>query len=66
MRGPRPATPRLDGFNVIAAPGHPFGGEAAWLSLAYAKRQGARAIAIVPFLWQPTPASPELQHGKAT
>jgi hypothetical protein len=59
-----PATPRrFDGFNVIAVPGHPFGGEAAWLSLAYAKRQGARAIAIVPFFWQPTPASPKLQHG---
>jgi hypothetical protein len=54
---------RLDGFNVIAAPGHPFGSEMAWLSLTNAKRLGARAIAVIPFLWQPTPASPKLQHG---
>jgi hypothetical protein len=54
---------RLDGLNVIAAPGHPFGSATARVSLANAKRLGARAIAVVPFLWQPTPASPKLQRG---
>jgi hypothetical protein len=53
----------LNGFNVIAAPGHPLGSEGAKISLANAQRLGARAVAIVPFLWQPTPQSPQLQRG---
>jgi hypothetical protein len=57
------ARARLDGFNVIAVPGHPFGSETARASLANAKRLGARAIAAIPFLWQPTPASPKLRRG---
>jgi hypothetical protein len=54
---------RLDGLNVIAALGYPFGSEMARASLAKAKRLGARAIAVIPFLWQPTSASPKLQRG---
>lgn len=61
---PRPAEAgRLDGFNVIAAPGHSFGSEAARESLERAKKAGASAIAIVPFLWQATPASKEIVRG---
>jgi hypothetical protein len=57
------AEARLDGLNVITVPGHPFGSETARASLANAKRLGARAIAVIPFLWQPAPTSPELQRG---
>jgi len=49
--------PRLDGFNLIRVPGHPFGGADAGRSVMQAKRLGAGAIAVVPFLWQATPAS---------
>jgi hypothetical protein len=55
--------PRLDGFNVIAAPGYPFGSAAAKLSLSEAKRLGARAIAVVPFFWQKDPTSPDVVRG---
>lgn len=54
---------RIDGFNVIATPAHPFGSETARISLANAKRLGARAIAVVPFLWQSSPTSPDLLRG---
>jgi glycosyl hydrolase family 113 len=56
--------PRLAGFNVIQSPGHPFGSPSARLSLADAKKIGANAIAVVPFLWQATPASPDPVRGK--
>ena len=55
---------RLNGFNVIASPDDPFGSASAKLSLANAKRLGADAIAVVPFLWQPNPASPDLARGQ--
>src|ERR1700691_3601224 len=55
---------RLDGFNVIASPGHPFGSASARLALANAKRLGAGAIAIVRFFWQANPPSPNLVRGK--
>jgi hypothetical protein len=54
----------LAGFNVIQSPGHPFGSPSARQSLANAKRAGANAIAVVPFLWQATPASPDPVRGK--
>jgi hypothetical protein len=54
---------RLDGLNVVAAPGHPFGGASARHSLAQAKRIGARAVAIIPFLWQSAPVSPDIVRG---
>ena len=55
-------TPLL-GYNVIAAPGHPFGSPSARLALAEAAASGASAIAVVPFLWQASPASPALVRG---
>jgi hypothetical protein len=58
-----PTADRLDGFNVIAAPGHPFGSATAKVALSNAKRLGARAIAIVPFLWQSEPTSSKLLRG---
>jgi hypothetical protein len=54
----------LDGFNVIASPDCPFGSEAASHALANAKRVGARAIAIIPFLWQASPSSPAISRGR--
>ncbi len=56
--------PRLDGFNVIQSPRHPFGSASAKLSLSKARRLGAKAIAVVPFLWQASPASPDLARGR--
>jgi len=57
------AAQRLDGFNVIVSPGHPFGSTSAARALSTARDVGARAVAIVPFLWQPNPASPDLVRG---
>ena len=54
---------RLDGFNVIEASGHPFGSASAKIALANAKHIGAGAIAIIPFLWQPNPASSGIRRG---
>jgi hypothetical protein len=54
---------RFDGFNVIAAPDHPFGTAGARRALAQAQHIGARAVAIVPFLWQPSPTSPDIGRG---
>jgi hypothetical protein len=55
---------RLDGFNVIVSPGHPFGSDSARQALANAKRDGARAVAVVPFLWQASPTSADLVRGR--
>jgi len=54
---------RFDGFNVIVSPGHPFGSPSASVALANAKRLGAGTVAIIPFLWQSSPASPEITRG---
>jgi hypothetical protein len=54
---------RLDGFNVIVTAADPFGSAAADLALARAKKVGASAVAVIPFLWQPTAASPDLVRG---
>src|SRR5215831_4346313 len=62
MAASRPAA-RLDGFNVIAAPDHPFGSASADTALAQAKRLGASAVAIIPFLWQSSPTSPTIVRG---
>jgi hypothetical protein len=53
----------FDGFNVIATRSHPFGSASAKLALANAKGLGARAIAIVPFLWRSSPTNPDLVRG---
>ena len=55
--------PRLDGFNVIATSAVPFGSAAADLSLTEAKQIGASAVAVIPFFWQPSAASPDLARG---
>lgn len=54
---------RFDGFNVIATPNHPFGSSSARQSLATAKRAGAAAIAVVPFLWQRHARHAEIVRG---
>ena len=54
---------RMDGFNVIATPAHPFGSIPADRALAAAKHLGATSVAIVPFLWQASPSSPDIQRG---
>lgn len=57
------AAQRLDGFNLIATADHRFGTPSAASSLAAAKQMGAGAVALVPFLWQPDAASPQLVRG---
>lgn len=54
---------RLDGFNVIVSAGHPFGSPSARQALKAARRLGAQAVAIVPFLWQPQPTSGDIVRG---
>jgi len=54
---------RLDGLNIIAVPGHPFGSPSANRAMAQAKRLGADALAIVPFLWQSSPQSADIGRG---
>ena len=54
---------RLDGFNVIATRDHPFGSPSAERALIAAKRLGATTIAIIPFLWQASPSSADIQTG---
>jgi len=54
---------RFDGFNVIATPEHPFGSAAAERALIAAKRLGATTVAIIPFFWQASPASPDIKAG---
>jgi hypothetical protein len=60
---PAAALERLDGFNIVAVPGHPFGGASAERAMRGAKRIGARALAIVPFLWQAQPQSGTIARG---
>jgi len=59
-----PALRPFDGFDVIAANGFPFGDAPARRALAEAKAIGARAIAVIPFLWQSKPDSPDLGRGR--
>jgi hypothetical protein len=54
---------RFDGFNVIAVPEHPYGSVSAREALANARRAGAQAVAIVPFLWQRDPKHAGLVRG---
>ena len=57
------ASQRLDGFDVVATPEHPFGSASAERALLAARRLGAKSLAIIPFLWQATPSSPEITRG---
>ncbi|GAC1327196.1 MAG: glycosidase-like protein [Beijerinckiaceae bacterium] len=59
----QPDRTRMNGFNVIVTPGHPFGSASAERSLIAAKRLGAKAIAIIPFLWQASPSSSQVTRG---
>jgi len=54
---------RLDGFNVVATARHPFGSASAERALIAAKRLGATTVAIIPFLWQASPSSPDIRGG---
>jgi len=54
---------RLDGFNVIATPDHPFGSASAERALVAAKRLGATTVAIIPFLWQANVSSADIRRG---
>ena len=62
--GPAPADQRFDGLNVIAVPGHPYGSPTARRALAAARRLGASAVAIVPFLWQAGQSNPVIGRGQ--
>ena len=54
---------RLDGFNIVANPDHPFGSASAKRSLSAARHLGATTIAVIPFLWQASPSSADLKPG---
>jgi hypothetical protein len=54
---------RLDGFNVVATPNHPFGSTSARRALRVARNLGASAVAVIPFLWQSSPSTPDLVAG---
>lgn len=54
---------RLYGFNIVATPDYPFGTPDARRSLFAASKTGASIVAIIPFLWQPEPASERIQRG---
>lgn len=54
---------RLDGFNLIQTPGHPFGSASSERALTAAKRLGATTVAIIPFLWQSAPSSADIHRG---
>ncbi|WP_409998756.1 glycoside hydrolase family 113 [Bradyrhizobium sp. SZCCHNS2022] len=56
---------RLDGFNIVATPDHPFGSATAEQALSMAKRLGATSVAVIPFLWQSTPSAPDIVAGSA-
>jgi hypothetical protein len=54
---------RLDGFNIVATPQHPFGSVSTARALNNARRLGASAIAVIPFLWQSSPSAADLVAG---
>jgi len=54
---------KFDGFNIIAVPEHPYGSASARAALTAARRAGAQAVAIVPFLWQRDPQHTGLVRG---
>jgi hypothetical protein len=54
---------RLDGFNIVATPEHPFGSPSAGRALSLARQLGASAVAVIPFLWQSSPSASDLVAG---
>ena len=55
---------RFDGFNVIATPRIRSAARRQSWRLPTPNSSAPRAVAIIPFLWQPSPASPDLVRGK--
>lgn len=53
------------GANLIATQEAPLGSDACGRSLARLRDLGANAVALIPFLWQPAPDSPEIVLGDA-
>lgn len=54
---------RFDGFNIIASARHPFGSASGTRAMLQARRLGAGALAVVPFLWQASPQSAAIVRG---
>ncbi|WP_434874914.1 glycoside hydrolase family 113 [Bradyrhizobium oligotrophicum] len=54
---------RLDGFNIVVTPDHPFGSAAAERALLMTKRLGATSVAVIPFLWQSGKSAPDIVAG---
>ena len=63
LTGAHVSAQKFDGFNVIAVPEHSYGSVSAREALAKARRAGAQAVAIVPFLWQRDPTHAGLVRG---
>src|SRR5262245_44090768 len=55
----------LRGFNLIETADAPFGSAKAARSMLAIRASGADAVALIPFLWQPAIASPEIVLGDA-
>lgn len=53
----------MRGFDVVAMPAHPFGSASARRALVAARRLGATAVTLIPFLWQAKPASGHIIRG---
>jgi hypothetical protein len=51
------------GFNLVQTDNAPFGSPEAEASFRLMRRLGADSVAIVVFLWQATPSSPEIVRG---
>src|SRR5689334_20071241 len=54
---------RLDGFNIVATPEHPFGSPSAGRALRNARQLGASVVAVIPFLWQSSPSASDVVAG---
>jgi hypothetical protein len=54
---------RLDGFNIVAMTNYPFGGASAGRALNAARKLGATAVSVIPFLWQSGPSTSDLVAG---
>jgi len=57
--------PPWRGANLIATPEAPLGGPEAGRSMARLRELGADAVALIPFLWQPSPTDPRIVYGSA-
>ncbi len=55
----------LRGFNLIETLNAPFGSPAAAMTMRAMRDSGANAVALVPFLWQASAASPDIVLGDA-